>query len=224
MADDAITPAPAATVILLREADERLEVLFVRRSSNLAFHGGAWVFPGGRVDPGDENGDGEEAAARRAAAREALEEAGVVVDPERLVAFSHWTTPPGPPRRFSTWFFVGAAGAEDVVVDGGEISDHAWHTPEEALTARAEGRIELAPPTFVTVLELCAHGRIADVLDALRARELPVFEPRIVRVEGGMCCLYDGDAGFETSDATSEGARHRLVMTGSDWRYERDPH
>ena len=222
MTDDPITPAPAATVILLREADERLEVLFVQRSSNLAFHGGAWVFPGGRVDPGDERDDGEEAAARRAAAREAQEEAGVVVDPDTLVAFSHWTTPPGPPRRFSTWFFIGVAGAEDVVVDGGEISDHAWHTPQEALAGRAEGRIELAPPTFVTVLELRAHGRIADVLEALQHRELPVFEPRIVPVEGGMCCLYAGDAGFEARDATTEGARHRLVMVGSDWRYERE--
>ena len=217
-----MTPAPAATVILLRETSERLDVLFVRRSSNLAFHGGAWVFPGGRVDPGDELDDGEEAAARRAAAREAREEAGVVVDPDALVSFSHWTTPPGPPRRFSTWFFIGVAGTEDVIVDGDEISEHAWHTPDEALAARAEGQIELAPPTFVTVLELRAYRRIADVLDALRDRELPVFEPRIVPVEGGMCCLYAGDAGFEARDATSEGPRHRLVMVGSDWRYERE--
>ena len=30
-----------------------LEVLLARRSSKLAFHGGAWVFPGGRIDPDD---------------------------------------------------------------------------------------------------------------------------------------------------------------------------
>ena len=28
-----------------------LEVLLAKRSSKLAFHGGAWVFPGGRIDP-----------------------------------------------------------------------------------------------------------------------------------------------------------------------------
>jgi hypothetical protein len=139
-----------------------------------------------------------------------------------FIALSHWTTPPGPPRRFSTWFFAGAAGAGDVTVDGGEISDHAWHTPEEALTARAEGRIELAPPTYVTVLELLPHRRINDVLAVHHGRDLPVFEPRIVQVEGGMCCLYSGDAGFASGDATLTGARHRLVMLGSDWRYERD--
>jgi 8-oxo-dGTP pyrophosphatase MutT (NUDIX family) len=222
VADEVIIPAPAATVVLLRESGERLEVLFVRRSSKLAFHGGAWVFPGGRVDPGDEGDDGEEAAARRAAVREAREEAGVDVDPSTLVALSHWTTPPGPPRRFSTWFFVGAAGAGDVRVDGGEISDHAWHTPDEALAARADGRIELAPPTFVTMFELLPHRRITDALAALKGRDVPVFEPRVVQVEGGMCCLYAGDAGFESGDATLTGARHRLVMSTSDWRYERD--
>jgi 8-oxo-dGTP pyrophosphatase MutT (NUDIX family) len=218
---EVLVPAPAATVILLREAGERLEVLFVQRSSKLAFHGGAWVFPGGRVDPEDVREDGEEAAARRAAAREAREEAGVIVDPDALVPFAHWTTPPGPPRRFSTWFFVGAAGDGDVTVDGGEISDHAWHSPEEAIAGRAEGRIELAPPTYVSVLELLPHRRISSVLDAIRGRELPVFEPRIVPVEGGMCCLYAGDAGFDAGDATLDGARHRLLMVESDWRYER---
>ena len=223
MSDGELIPAPAATVILLRESGDRLEVLFVQRSSKLAFHGGAWVFPGGRVDPEDERGDGEEAAARRAAAREAREEAGVIVDPDSLVAFSHWTTPPGPPRRFSTWFFVGAASEGEVTVDGGEISDHAWHTPEEAIAGRAEGRIELAPPTYVSVLELLPHRTIADAIGALSARELPVFVPRIVPVEGGMCCLYEGDAGFDASDATIEGSRHRLVMVGSDWTYEREP-
>src|SRR5438067_766668 len=88
-------PAPAATVILLRESSAALEVLLLRRSSQLAFHGGAWVFPGGRVDPEDLGDDGDEPAARRAAAREAREEAGVEVDPDALVAFSHWTTPEG---------------------------------------------------------------------------------------------------------------------------------
>ena len=45
--------APAATVVLIRDGEQGLEVLLARRSSQLAFHGGAWVFPGGLVDRGD---------------------------------------------------------------------------------------------------------------------------------------------------------------------------
>jgi len=43
----------AATVLLLRESGGELEVLMMRRGTGLAFMGGMWVFPGGRVDPAD---------------------------------------------------------------------------------------------------------------------------------------------------------------------------
>jgi 8-oxo-dGTP pyrophosphatase MutT (NUDIX family) len=52
--DDELPPAiPAATVVLLRDAAGGLETLMLRRNSKLAFAGGAWVFPGGRIDPED---------------------------------------------------------------------------------------------------------------------------------------------------------------------------
>src|SRR3954447_23332833 len=77
-----VDAVPAATVVLLRDGGSGLEVLLARRSSKLAFHGGAWVFPGGRIDPGD-YGDALDdlvRAARIGAVREAKEEAGVDVD------------------------------------------------------------------------------------------------------------------------------------------------
>ena len=45
-----IEPVPAATVVLIREnaRQQELEVLLVQRNSRLVFHGGHWVFPGGR--------------------------------------------------------------------------------------------------------------------------------------------------------------------------------
>lgn len=44
---------PAATVIIVREAPAGLEVLMLRRTSDAAFAGGMYVFPGGRVDGDD---------------------------------------------------------------------------------------------------------------------------------------------------------------------------
>jgi 8-oxo-dGTP pyrophosphatase MutT (NUDIX family) len=46
-------PRPAATVIVLREAGEGLEVFCVRRHQKSGFMGGAVVFPGGKVDAKD---------------------------------------------------------------------------------------------------------------------------------------------------------------------------
>jgi 8-oxo-dGTP pyrophosphatase MutT (NUDIX family) len=46
---------PAATLILLREADGRLEALVMRRGAGLSFMGGMWVFPGGRMENADQS-------------------------------------------------------------------------------------------------------------------------------------------------------------------------
>jgi 8-oxo-dGTP pyrophosphatase MutT (NUDIX family) len=46
--------APAATVLLLRESPSRqLQVLMTKRAPGLAFMGGLWVFPGGRMEAAD---------------------------------------------------------------------------------------------------------------------------------------------------------------------------
>ena len=220
-----VEAAPAATVVLLRDralGAAEFEVLLLRRNSQLAFHGGAWVFPGGRIDPVDAGPGGDAGTARRAAAREAREEAGVAVDPDALVQISHWTTPEGLPKRFATWFFAGLADTAAVQVDGGEIQAHAWRTPREALAAQRAGEIELPPPTFVTLATLAAHASARAALAAVRAAEPPVFLPRVVRIPGGACSLYPADAGWETSDPERPGKRHRLVMLGSDWSYLRE--
>ncbi len=77
---------PAATLVVFRDAgDGPPELLFVERAKAMAFAGGALVFPGGRVDPGDHalaavlgTGDAE-SAARIAAVRETIEEAGLPI-------------------------------------------------------------------------------------------------------------------------------------------------
>lgn len=214
-----IEPVPAATVALLRDSDRGLEVLLLRRNSKLVFHGGAWVFPGGRVETDDEADDGDLGAARRAAVRETREEAGIDLDPGALLPLSHWTTPHGRPRRFATWFFLGLGSEQAINVDGGEIDDHRWRTPAEAIADQAAGEIELPPPTFVTLSKLGRHDRAGDVLDAFRDREPLVYIPRITKFGDGACALYPGDPGWEATDPEREGPRHRLLIDGTAWRY-----
>jgi 8-oxo-dGTP pyrophosphatase MutT (NUDIX family) len=81
MSDDAI---PAATLIVVRERTHGPpELLMVERAQDMAFAGGAWVFPGGRIDQADEelaeSLGPEDAAARVAAIREAVEETAIPV-------------------------------------------------------------------------------------------------------------------------------------------------
>ena len=216
---------PAATVVVLRDCDVGIEVLLAKRSSKLAFHGGAWVFPGGRVDPEDYADDPEDviAAARRAAAREAMEEAGVHVDHVTLVHVSNWTTPDIAPKRFATWFFAGRAGEGDGVADGVETDALAWFRPADALEARSRGEIELAPPQYVTLLALEGFDDVDAALRALAVQEPFDFQPRFhFGDDGAALCLYEGDVAFaDVTAVDADGPRHRLVMEKVSWRYER---
>ena len=219
---------PAATVAVLRDSAEGLETLLLRRSSKLAFHGGAWVFPGGRIDDGDwHEGDDLFRAAARAAVREATEEAGIEVDVDSLVHLSNWTTPDISPKRFATWFFAAPAHAEiaEAVADGVESDAVRWFRPAEALAERAAGEIELAPPQYVTLLWLTEYPTVADALAGIAAQTPIDFTPQFHFLEGGgAICIYVDDVAWDALERVDEpGPRHRLHMPkGADWVYERD--
>jgi 8-oxo-dGTP pyrophosphatase MutT (NUDIX family) len=52
--EPAVAPAPASTVVLVRTGiDGGIEAYLQRRHSSLAFAGGMFAFPGGRIDPAD---------------------------------------------------------------------------------------------------------------------------------------------------------------------------
>ena len=67
---------PAATVMLLRDTARSIEVFMLRRTRAAAFASGMYVFPGGKVDPADGDGDTSYVIA---AIRECYEEAGVLL-------------------------------------------------------------------------------------------------------------------------------------------------
>ena len=216
-------PVPAATVVPLRDGPTGLEVLMLRKSQALAF-GGMWVFPGGRVDPADtgavEAADSVEAA-RRAAVREAGEEAGLALDPAGLVPLSHWTPPGDAPRRFSTWFFLaGVADPVEVVIDGGEILDHGWLSPGDALARRDRGAYPLAPPTWMTLRHLTGSASVSAALAAAASAPVAQFSTRIYTDGGVPTGVWQGDAAWGTGDLSLPGPRHRLLMDPSGWRLE----
>jgi 8-oxo-dGTP pyrophosphatase MutT (NUDIX family) len=229
------TPTPAATVVPLRDGDAGLEVLLLQRNGRGQF-GRMWVFPGGQVDEGDHAGVPRDrtvsayirgdrpnmAAARRAAVREAREEAGLDLDEQTLVTLSFWMPPTASPKRFATWFFLAPAAPNGAVrVDRTEIHDHRWLTPAAAIAARDAGDITLAPPTFMTLwwLSRCETPKAA--MDAAAARVPERFETRIAGGgEGPATALWEGDAGYHDFDVDRPGPRRRAVLDPAGWRVE----
>ncbi len=209
---------PAATIMLTRDYEGKLEVLLLKRNKALAFAAGAWVFPGGKIDPADQLPNEDEAqAAKRAAVREAREEADLHVEIDDLVFYRHWTTPANEPRRYATWFFLGTVNNsfDKVQVDKSEIIDYRWLSPQHALDQYQNGQLLLLPPTLIS-LQLIRHcNSVAEARRQLIG-VAPLFVVPVVHFKDGqVIIMYEGDAGYRIGDAGMPGARHRLILDPS---------
>ena len=188
---DVTRPREAATVIVLRGGAEALEVLLVKRNPAQRFMGGAWVFPGGAVDPDEDH--------RVAAVREVAEEASVALpDGEALVEFSRWITPAQVKIRFDTRFYLVAApdGAE-AVPDGGETVDLGWFSPAGALEAYAREEILLVFPTIKTLEQLAPFASASELLEWATGRDVVPIEPRVVMQGEVARVVLPGEPGYE---------------------------
>ena len=208
----------AATVLLLRDGADGVEVLLIERPDRGAF-AGAWVFPGGKLEAGDAAGD-EETSARRAGVRETHEETGLVVDGDALVTLSCWDPPPGIALRIRTWFFVAPAPAGQMRLQAAEAIAAEWARPADVLARHGRGERTLYPPTWVTLHHLSVHADVRSVLAASRLGGVQRFETVARRGAEGPLLLWAGDAEYE-SDASAEAsaARHRLEIGVLPWRY-----
>lgn len=142
-------PTPnAASVLLLRGAGDATEVYLCRRAGTARFLSGFSAFPGGSREP--EDGDPADAlgTARRTAAREALEEVGVSLDPEALVLAGVWVAPAYLGARLTTAFFLARADLLRPRIVNTEHTHGAWTRPADALDAWSRGEVLLAPPTL----------------------------------------------------------------------------
>ena len=91
MNDKVVTPVAAATIMLLRDGPDGMEVFMVVRHHKIDFASGALVFPGGKVDPQDTDArvlarlspyakaSCDQSTLRAAAIREAFEESGILL-------------------------------------------------------------------------------------------------------------------------------------------------
>lgn len=189
-------PRQAASVIVVRGAAEELEVLLVQRTPEARFMGGFWVFPGGAVDAHE--GEGDEAH-RLAAIRELQEEAGVEgVGPAELVKFSRWITPRQVEIRFDTHFFVAHMPQDaTVTIDGSEIVDHRWHSPQAALEAHRADELALVFPTIKHLEQLEAFASADALIAHAEKEEVVPVEPRVL-IEGEVArVVLPGEPGYD---------------------------
>jgi 8-oxo-dGTP pyrophosphatase MutT (NUDIX family) len=189
-------PRLAATVLLLRGGSSGLEVLLVRRTPRARFMAGAWVFPGGAVDPGDGTG---QAGLRAAAVREVREEAGIDLGPDsELVTFSNWITPAEVKIRFDTWFYLTAMPTDqEPQVDGHEVVEARWLRPSDAVAAAAAGEMAIVFPTVKHLERIAGYGSAAELLADARGLIVEPVEPRVVGSDEQARIVLPGEPGYD---------------------------
>lgn len=177
-----LVPRGAATVMVVRDSPDGPMVFVQRRVSTMAFAPSMYVFPGGGVDAEDASADldpravaelaeqmGVTAADAKplasAAVREVEEECGVRLPVAGLVPRAHWITPPFEKRRYDTWIFAAAMPEGQDALGASTETDHdAWVLPRSLLTAYAEKRAVMLPPTVVMLEQLAGFGSVAEFL------------------------------------------------------------
>lgn len=230
---DAVDTAPidSATVMVLRDGAQGLEVLMVRRHGDAGVLGGVHVFPGGKLDPADAAAPladtGEDAgwfsgalaepalspAVARglfaAARRETREECGLDLPLPSLWPWSRWITPRQPSvshKRFDTRFFVAPAPlGQQAVHDDFEATETVWVLPRDGLQRYWAGEIDLAPPQIMSLVQLARVRDVAQVMAAARQRPPALIEPHPFDESGERVICYPGDPLHPVREAAWEG-------------------
>ncbi len=186
---ESLSLTDAATVLLLQNGAEGLEVLLICRHIRSNVLGGVYVFPGGKYDATD-------LSFHHTAQRETWEEVGVRLEIDQLIPWSRWVTPKQPTvssRRFDTRFFVAAMPAnQEARHDDYEATEALWIRPAVALERYGKGDLPLIPPQIMSLIHLAQYPDVASALAAAPS-EPPYILPEVV-VENGermICCPGD---------------------------------
>jgi 8-oxo-dGTP pyrophosphatase MutT (NUDIX family) len=225
-------PRDAATVLVLRQGQQDLEVLMLKRHSDSKDLGGVFVFPGGKRVEADGSPEalaklkvdtqllhtqlGEHqlepsyaASLFIAALREVEEECGLQLEASDLQAWSRWITPRMPSmmsKRFDTRFFLARAPhAQTAVQDNLETTEVLWSTPRQALTQYWQGEIVLAPPQIMSLSHLCLFKTVDEAMQEAAQRTPPVILPEPFDQDGMRVICYPGDPQHPVSQRALPG-------------------
>lgn len=211
MGHDPVQADPSASVVLLRDAPRRFEVLMVRRHKR-GFFGGLVVFPGGGVDEADRSdlarsvvtGEFDDHDHRSAALRELAEETGLAATLPSLTT--------APDSR-------GADLYRDLATAGVSMSGDAlvlvsrWVTPEVA-PRRFDTRFyllayESSPPVRLDRNELVAHDWVTPeaALSRYKKGEWKMFLPTVAHLT-----WLERRSSIDDAVASARGADGRTLI------------
>ncbi len=176
-------PARSFVVAALRELFEETGVLLTTRASlasaELATARGALV----RGERGF---------------REIVSGLNVRLAGDRLLLCARWITPESISRRYDARFFLAEAPREvQVAPELGELVEHVWVSPREALERYNAHEFPMLFPTAVTLGWLETSNSMAEWFEHFLAKEITPILPRLRRMDGQVVPLMPGEPGYD---------------------------
>jgi 8-oxo-dGTP pyrophosphatase MutT (NUDIX family) len=189
----------------------------LRRSARSTFMPDTLVFPGGRVEHIDLDGDGEtdDSAFEAAARRECLEECGVDITGRELTWFDTWKTPSGEsPRRYLARFYFARLAAHEgreAKADGVETEDGRWNDAAGHLASWEAGEVDLPPPTVSVLLHLASAGPGGFATGPEAELRTPIL-PKVIATQGTVAILLPHDQDYTDAPGDSDSCPSRAAQ------------
>ena len=124
-----------------------------------------------------------ELTAHRIGIADVLTAEGIEAPFDQLIPWARWITPPGPPRRYDTFFFVAVApdGQEAAIVTT-EAEHGQWDRPADLIAAHAAGERAIMPPTLSVLHQVSDAATVAELLATQRT--ITAVRPRVISAPG----------------------------------------
>lgn len=150
-------PIPAAAVAFVRDTERGIEVYLSRRPAHFRYYPGAFVFPGGRLDPDDTD-------IKATARREVREEIGIEIDTKLLVPLRniHTSAHAGPVYHMLTFAYP-ADGEFNTNLNPEEVDEEIWIAAREAIA-----RFELPYQIRAAVFTIAQFHTVSELLGTLK--------------------------------------------------------
>ncbi|MEN8143481.1 MAG: hypothetical protein ABFS14_00900 [Gemmatimonadota bacterium] len=113
---------------------------------------------------------------------------------------ARWVTPEKFSRRYDTHFFLTGAPGNDPDLTG-ELVDHVWLRPAEAVRRFETGELPLLFPTRRTLEDLSRFGTLEEALAGYAEHEVKAILPKLLVKGESVVPVLPGDPGFEEADS-----------------------
>lgn len=140
--------------------------------------------------------------------------------PDLLIPYERWITPEHVKRRYDTRFFLARLPeGQKARPDGRELTSGIWVSPEKAMAMHEQGRMNLMPPTFMTLHSLSLKNSVDDIFSPGDSIEPVMPQAFVNEDEAGVLLPNDPDYSADgvMGSQESAGGPSRIVMNAGKW-------